>query len=44
MNWRMFTNIKESSLALWLATERKNYHFHRQIEAAFVDKDVECEK
>jgi hypothetical protein len=44
MNWRMFTNINESSLALWLTIERKTPNFHRQIEAGFVDKDTECEK
>jgi hypothetical protein len=42
MNWRMFTDIKASSLVLWLTIERKIPDFHRQIEAGVADKDTAC--
>jgi hypothetical protein len=44
MNWCMFTNIRDSSLALWLTIERKIPDFHRQIEAGVADKDTACRK
>jgi hypothetical protein len=42
MNWRVFMNIKESSLALWFAIERRTPNFYHQIEALVADKDAAC--